>query len=102
VDENQTTLNIAQLVADGFMHSKEPFAMTLLHLWRAWSIKLIKEKARLLVTEGAVVFGCVDETGILRGHIAPKPSESHEAEPQEPPVSVPDLLAFCTSSCNLS
>ncbi|KAH8882705.1 RdRP-domain-containing protein [Thozetella sp. PMI_491] len=68
VDENQMTTVIAQMVLDGFMHNNEPFVQTLLRLWRAWSIKALKEKARIVVDEGAFVLGCVDETGTLRGH----------------------------------
>ncbi|KAK0628708.1 RNA dependent RNA polymerase-domain-containing protein [Bombardia bombarda] len=68
VDENQTTLSIARMVLDGFMETRDPFVQTLLQLWRSWSIKSLKEKARLIVDEGAFVLGCVDETGTLRGH----------------------------------
>jgi RNA-dependent RNA polymerase len=68
VDENMTTVAIASMVLNGFMHTREPFVRTLLQLWRAWSIKGLKEKARLIVDEGAFVLGCVDETGTLRGH----------------------------------
>ncbi|KAM7187118.1 RNA dependent RNA polymerase domain containing protein, partial [Naviculisporaceae sp. PSN 640] len=68
VDENQTTLTIAKMVLNGFMESREPFVQTLLQLWRSWSIKSLKEKARLTVNQGAFVLGCVDETGTLKGH----------------------------------
>ncbi|KAK4102128.1 RdRP-domain-containing protein [Parathielavia hyrcaniae] len=68
VDENMTSTTIATMVLDGFMHTREPFVRTLLQLWRSWSIKALKEKARLIVDEGAFVLGCVDETGTLRGH----------------------------------
>ncbi|KAK4234105.1 RNA dependent RNA polymerase-domain-containing protein [Achaetomium macrosporum] len=68
VDENMTTTTIATMLLDGFMHTREPFVQTLLQLWRAWSIKGLKEKARLVVEQGAFVLGCVDETGTLRGH----------------------------------
>jgi RNA-dependent RNA polymerase len=68
VDENMITVAIASMVLNGFMHTREPFVRTLLQLWRAWSIKGLKEKARIIVDEGAFVLGCVDETGTLRGH----------------------------------
>jgi RNA-dependent RNA polymerase len=68
VDENMTTTTIATMVLNGFMHTREPFVRTLLQLWRSWSIKALKEKARLIVDQGAFVLGCVDETGTLRGH----------------------------------
>jgi RNA-dependent RNA polymerase len=44
--------------------------LSLLHLWRAWSIKLLKEKARIIVENGAFLLGVTDETGTLRGHKA--------------------------------
>ncbi|AEO65138.1 uncharacterized protein THITE_2048877 [Thermothielavioides terrestris NRRL 8126] len=68
VDENMTSTTIARMVLNGFMHTQEPFVRTLLQLWRSWSIKGLKEKARLIVDQGAFVLGCVDETGSLRGH----------------------------------
>ncbi len=68
VDENQTTLTVARMVLNGFMEANEPFLCTLLQLWRSWSIKALKQKARITVEEGAFVLGCVDETGKLRGH----------------------------------
>ncbi|KAI0838177.1 RdRP-domain-containing protein [Hypoxylon sp. FL0890] len=68
VDQNGVTTTIAQMIADGFMHAKEPFFMTILQVWRAWSMRLLREKARIVVDQGAFVFGCVDETRTLRGH----------------------------------
>lgn len=37
-------------------------------MWRAWSIKLLKEKAKIIVEKGAFLLGVTDETGTLRGH----------------------------------
>lgn len=70
VDENQTTLIIAELLKGHFKteERQEPFVKNILNLWRAWSLKLLKEKARLHVEQSAFVLGCVDETGSLRGH----------------------------------
>lgn len=68
VDENQMTLTLARMVLDGFMEASEPFTMALLQLWRSWSIKALKEKARIVVEKSAFVLGCVDETGTLRGY----------------------------------
>lgn len=68
VDENQTTLAMRQMVRDGFLELDEPFVKSILKLWKAWSIKALKEKARLMVEKGAFVLGCVDETGTLRGY----------------------------------
>ena len=71
VDDNQMTTNIATMIRNGFMAERDPFVMSLLHLWRAWSIKLLKEKAKIIVENGAFVLGCVDETGTLRGYSRP-------------------------------
>jgi RNA-dependent RNA polymerase len=70
VDENQTTLAIAELLRGDFKTNErqEPFVTNILKLWRTWSLKLLKEKARIHVEESAFVLGCVDETGSLRGH----------------------------------
>jgi RNA-dependent RNA polymerase len=65
------TINIASMILNGFMTEGEPFVLSLLDLWRAWSIKLLKEKARIIVENGAFVLGCVDETAILRGYTKP-------------------------------
>ncbi|KAK0656443.1 RNA dependent RNA polymerase-domain-containing protein [Cercophora newfieldiana] len=70
VDENQMTNVIEEMVLNGFMDSQEPFVHTLLHLWRSWSIKALKEKAKLIVDKGAFVLGGVDETDTLRGYSA--------------------------------
>ncbi|KAI5272997.1 RdRP-domain-containing protein [Aureobasidium subglaciale] len=70
VDFNQITLTISGLILDGFMHSDEPMCKILLQLWRAWSLKFLKEKAKLFVEKGAFVLGCVDETNTLK--MAPK------------------------------
>ncbi|KFY36742.1 hypothetical protein V495_07655 [Pseudogymnoascus sp. VKM F-4514 (FW-929)] len=68
VDDNHMTMMIAGMVLDGFMRVKESFVLSLLHLWRSWSIKLLKEKAKIIVEKGAFVLGCTDETQTLRGH----------------------------------
>lgn len=68
VDDNHMTMMIAGMVLDGFMRTNEPFVLSLLHLWRSWSIKLLKEKAKIIVEKGAFVLGCTDETKTLRGH----------------------------------
>jgi RNA-dependent RNA polymerase len=68
VDPNQSTTEIAEMIGDGFMAAQEPFFMTNLRLWRAWSIKYLKEKAKIFVEKGAFVMGVIDEIGILKGH----------------------------------
>jgi RNA-dependent RNA polymerase len=68
IDENGITMAIARMIQDGFMTRGEPFIKAILELWRAWSMKLLREKARIVVEKGAFVLGCVDETHTLRGH----------------------------------
>ena len=68
VDHNQITLKLAGIVLDGFQERGEPFIISMLALWRAWSVKYLKEKARITIPKGALLLGCLDETGILRGH----------------------------------
>ena len=68
IDPNQMTLEIAEMVNNNFQMVREPFMMSLLRLWRAYSTKFLKEKAKLAIEEGAILLGCVDETGKLKGH----------------------------------
>jgi RNA-dependent RNA polymerase len=68
IDFNQITLMLAGIARDGFMEARDPFILSMLHLWRAWSTKYLKEKAKLSIEKGAYVFGCIDEIGVLRGH----------------------------------
>jgi RNA-dependent RNA polymerase len=67
VDENQTTLAMAEMV-DTFMDSKEPFLWSLLRLWKCWVLKRLKDKFAISVKKSAMIFGVVDEIGVLRGH----------------------------------
>jgi len=68
IDENQMTLTVAGIMLDGFMEARDPFAKSLLHLWRAWMMKGLKEKARIPIQDGAFLLGCTDETATLKGH----------------------------------
>ncbi|MCJ1355792.1 MAG: hypothetical protein MMC33_005784 [Icmadophila ericetorum] len=81
IDPNQMTLSLAAMVLEGFQTVREPFMLSLLKLWRAWSIKYLKEKAKILVNGGALLFGCIDETATLQGHFydrQPKPMDTRE------------------------
>lgn len=86
IDDNLITTTIASMVHEGFMTAKEPFVMSLLHLWRSWSIKLLKEKAKIIIEKGAFIFGVVDETGVLKGH-----RDATTEFPPESPRSMEDL-----------
>ncbi|KIW15418.1 hypothetical protein PV08_05464 [Exophiala spinifera] len=68
VDPNLMTLSIASMVESGFRHSNDPFVTSLLRLYRAWTLKYLKEKAKIPVKQGAFVLGVVDETGSLKGY----------------------------------
>ena len=68
VDHNHITLTMAGMINDGFQQSGEPFMLGLLHLWKAWSLKYLKEKAQIAIDGGALLLGCVDETNQLQGH----------------------------------
>ena len=83
VDPNRMTLTMCDYVESGFRQVSEPFVMSLLRLWKAWSLKLIKEKAKIPIApgKGAFVLGTIDETCTLRGHfesLVPRPDASTE------------------------
>jgi RNA-dependent RNA polymerase len=93
IDDNQMTINIATMIRNCFMVEKDPFVMSLLHLWRSWSIKLLKEKAKIIVENGAFVLGCVDETATLRGYTSPKVARGEQFSLEDLPqifIQVPD------------
>ncbi|KAK4194586.1 putative RNA-dependent RNA polymerase [Triangularia verruculosa] len=87
VDENMTSIAIARMIKGGFMESNEPFVKTILQLWRSWSLKTLKEKAKITVEKGAYLFGCVDETGTLRGH-----SKATEDQPKISQDQLPQIF----------
>ena len=78
IDPNQSTLELAGIIRDGFMKHQEPFTMSMINLWRAWSVKYVKEKAQIDIDKGAFVLGCTDETQTLKGHTELTDSESSE------------------------
>jgi RNA-dependent RNA polymerase len=91
IDMNQTTLTMAGMILDGFMKHKDPFMMSLLQLWRAYHIKYLKEKARIILEEGAFVLGCVDETATLRGHFD-VPQSCEGATKEQKLASLPEIF----------
>ncbi|CAG8265197.1 unnamed protein product [Penicillium salamii] len=68
IDPNQTTLVLSKMVSNGFRRTNEPFMNTMLGLWKAWHLKNLKEKAKIVIDSGADLLGCIDETGTLEGH----------------------------------
>ncbi|KAH6671738.1 RNA dependent RNA polymerase-domain-containing protein [Halenospora varia] len=93
IDDNQMTINMATMIRNGFMEAGDPFFLSLLHLWRSWSIKLLKEKAKIIVENGAFVLGCVDETATLRGYTTPNAPEGEPVSENDLPqifLQVPD------------
>ncbi|KAF2741259.1 RdRP-domain-containing protein [Polyplosphaeria fusca] len=91
IDFNQMTLTMAAMVLDGFMKTREPFMMSLLHLWRAFHIKALKEKARIIIEQGAFVLGCVDETATLQGHYD-EPQSRPNATREEKLATLPEIF----------
>jgi RNA-dependent RNA polymerase len=95
VDPNRMTLAICDLVSNGFQGAREPFVMALLHLWREWSLRYLKEKAKIPIAKGAFLLGTMDETGILRGHfdkLQPDPDATRE----EKEKSLPEIFLQIT------
>ncbi|EUC47688.1 hypothetical protein COCMIDRAFT_24397 [Bipolaris oryzae ATCC 44560] len=91
IDINQITLTMAAMVLDGFMGSREPFIMSLLALWRACTIKNLKEKARIAIDKGAFLLGCVDETKTLKGHLN-DPQSRPDATREEKLATLPEIF----------
>ena len=91
IDMNQTTLTMAGMILDGFMEAKDPFFVSLLRLWRASTIKNLKEKARIIIEHGAFVLGCVDETSTLRGHMD-DPQSRPDATREEKLATLPEIF----------
>ncbi|KAF1841623.1 RdRP-domain-containing protein [Cucurbitaria berberidis CBS 394.84] len=91
IDMNQTTLTMAGMVLDGFMKTRDPFMMSLLKLWRAYTIKNLKEKARIAIDDGAFVLGCVDETATLKGHMD-DPQSRLDATRDEKLATLPEIF----------
>lgn len=94
VDPNESTLAIAAMIRAGFMARREPFVMSMLKLWRAWTIKYLKEKAKIMIEEGAFVLGVVDETGTLDGYYDSQDESAEDAD--NPEASLPQIFLQVT------
>jgi RNA-dependent RNA polymerase len=92
IDDNRMTINIAKMIGSDI---KDPFVSSLLHLWRSWSIKLLKEKAKIIIEKGAFVFGCVDETHTLRGYKKPTSEGAEVPQNQLPQIFIQVPVLGC-------
>ncbi|PLB39242.1 RdRP-domain-containing protein [Aspergillus candidus] len=77
---NQMTLIVIQ----------EPFLTSILTLWRAWHLKYLKEKAKIVIEKGANLLGCMDETGTLKGHFNNIPGK--DASVKELKAALPEIF----------
>jgi RNA-dependent RNA polymerase len=84
IDINQCTLVLASMILNGFMDVREPFMISMLRLWKSWNLKYLKEKAKIYVSNGAHLMGCVDEYGVLKGHF----NNAHVPEDNLPEIFV--------------
>ena len=92
IDPNQMTMTVAAMILEGFQRTREPFVTSLLQLWRAWSIKYLKEKAKILIEKGAFLFGCVDETATLKGHFVDQQQIGPDSTDEEWVESLPQIF----------
>jgi RNA-dependent RNA polymerase len=90
VDPNQMTLVVSQMVLDGFRSSREPFVTSIMRLWKAWHLKYLKEKAKIVIEKGANLLGCMDETGVLRGYSERVPAKG--ASDEEKLAALPEIF----------
>ncbi|KAF7718767.1 Uncharacterized protein PECH_004246 [Penicillium ucsense] len=67
-DPNRVTVAMAQMVSAGFRRTNEPFVNSMLALWKSWHQKYLKEKAKILIEQGASLLGVLDETKSLKGY----------------------------------
>lgn len=95
IDPNRMTLAICDLISHSFQRVQEPFTMSLLHLWRAWSLKYLKEKAKIPIPQGAFVLGTIDETGLLRGHFDSLQTHA-DASREEKEKALPEIFLQIT------
>ena len=91
VDINQMTMTVVAMILDGFMEAKDPFMISLLQLWKAWSMKYLKEKAKILIEKGVFVLGVTDESGTLEGHYDAKQCNP-ELTSEEKLGSLPEIF----------
>ncbi|KEF58006.1 uncharacterized protein A1O9_05929 [Exophiala aquamarina CBS 119918] len=95
VDPNRMTTSIANLVEAGLR--TEPFVMSLLKLYRACTLKYLKEKAKIPISKGAFVLGVADETQSLRGYSQERLAKASTRE--EMVKALPQIFLQYTDQC---
>ncbi|KUL85278.1 hypothetical protein ZTR_07957 [Talaromyces verruculosus] len=79
IDPHEMTLVLSKMVSDGFLQAKDPFMTSIITLWKAWSVKYLKEKAKITIEDGACVLGVMDETATLQGFSYEKTKGPHSS-----------------------
>lgn len=97
VDPNQMTLSLAQMVRQGFRRTSEPFVTSMLTLWKAWHLKYLKEKAKIVIDQGANLLGVLDETGTLQGHFVASTTRARGRSIKERLRALPEVFVQVSS-----
>ncbi|KAL9114236.1 MAG: hypothetical protein Q9227_001658 [Pyrenula ochraceoflavens] len=92
IDPNRMTIVLSSMVSEGFRGTNEPFVTSLLRLWRAWSLKYLKEKAKITVRKGACVLGVVDETATLQGYRESQQAAARLGSSEEKEGALPEIF----------
>lgn len=102
VDPNQMTLSLAQMVRHGFGRTSEPFVTSMLMLWKAWHLKYLKEKAKIVIDQGANLLGVLDEIGVLQGHFHSSTIRAASCSTEEKLAALPEVFVQISSMENRS
>lgn len=97
IDPNQMTLTLAQMVRQGFRRSNEPFVTSMLTLWKAWHLKYLKEKAKIVIDQGANLLGVLDETRTLKGHFLASTTRARGRSMEERLRALPEIFVQVSS-----
>ncbi|KAJ8102850.1 RNA dependent RNA polymerase-domain-containing protein [Lipomyces tetrasporus] len=79
-DENGMNFALAEMIRAGFMKS-DTFVENVLRLYQSYSIRMLKQKARIWIEEGAFLMGVCDEYGILKGHTSVEEDQAKQNRP---------------------
>ena len=82
--DGSLSATLLRMIASGFSPNDEPFLFDCLHAVRSHHLQNLRKKSRILVHDGAVLTGGIDETGLLReGEVfvnVGKPGKSSKTE----------------------